>query len=41
VIAGERADEPVRELAAESGLEPVTCPRAALGDAGDPDTVLE
>jgi hypothetical protein len=41
VIAGERADEPVRELAAEGRLEPLTRARAGLGHAGDAGTVLE
>jgi hypothetical protein len=41
VIAGERAYEPVRELAAEGGLEPFTCARAGLGHAGDAGAMLE
>jgi hypothetical protein len=41
VVTGERADEPVRELAAEGGVEPLTCARAGLGHAGDAGTVLE
>jgi hypothetical protein len=27
VIAGKRADEPMGELSADSGLEPIFCPR--------------
>jgi hypothetical protein len=35
VISGERADEPVRELPAEDGLEALAAPRSSLGQSGD------
>jgi hypothetical protein len=41
MIAGQRADEPVRELSPENGLEPVSAARAALRQPGETDAVIE
>ena len=41
MIAGERADQSVRELTAQHGLEPLTRPRARLAPARDAGTVVE
>jgi hypothetical protein len=41
VIAGQRADEPVRKLSPEDGLEPIPRTRARLREPGQSGTVIE
>jgi hypothetical protein len=41
VIAGERAEKPVREFTAEGGLEAIASAGARLGQTGDAGAVVE
>lgn len=41
MIAGERADEPVRELSTEHHLEALTGARARVGEAPNAGTVIQ